>query len=93
MGHKHLYQFRNTFFKSLSQDEGIYTQTVPLYLQFEDKDKDVTCSLDDKDDNLHDSVAISSVILFDASQCPHCTFDPTGEFAKSKKNDCIWKKT
>ena len=31
-----------------------------------------------------DTVTISSVILFDASQCFHCTFDSKGVFSKGK---------
>ena len=58
-----------------------------MYLEFEDKDKDVKCYLDENEESLHDSVSISSVILFDASHCPHCTFDPNGEISKGKKKE------
>ena len=71
------------------KDDGIYLQRVPLYLEFDDKDKDVKCYLDENEESLHDSVSISSVILFDASQCPHCTFDPNGEISKGKKETTV----
>ena len=33
---------------------------------------------------LYDTITIASVVLFDASECFHCTFDPNGEFSKGK---------
>ena len=60
-----------------------------FYPKFSDRGKELTCSLEEDIDGedkeaLYDSITIASVVLFDASKCFHCTFDPNGEFSKGK---------
>ena len=74
------------FMTKFFQEDGIYFQRYSFYPKFEDKDKKLTCSLDEdvygEENTPHDTVTISSVILFDASQCLHCTFDSNKEYTK-----------
>ena len=71
------------------QEDGIYYQRYSFYPKFSDQGKELTCSLDEDTNGedkeaLYDSITIASVVLFDASKCFHCTFDPNGEFSKGK---------
>ena len=71
------------------QEDGIYYQRYSFYPKFSDQGKELTCSLEEDIDGqdkeaLYDTITIASVVLFDASKCFHCTFDPNGEFSKGK---------
>ena len=71
------------------QEDGIYYQRYSFYPKFSDQGKELTCSLDtdtkeEDKEALYDTITIASVVLFDASECFHCTFDPNGEFSKGK---------